>query len=220
MRFTKFLLITLIGLLFAGCQATEPETIIITTTPLPTYTPLPTLMSLPTYTPLPTLMPLPTYTPEQSSSSGTNAFEEPEVAVVIAIQDIPAGTEIQSDRVVVVLYPASVVPRGSFDNIGAIIGTYARTDIYAQEIILARKLVESNDEEFLGRELIPVPIANRDIVAGEQFTDENYHIAWIESFELEEIGITALVEIPLLVGGGTAAVDIEANTPILADDME
>jgi Flp pilus assembly protein CpaB len=66
----------------------------------------------------------------------------PMVPVVIAVQDIPRGTVIGPDRVDVILFPAETAPRGSFTEISAVLGLIAATDIYPEEILLARKLVE------------------------------------------------------------------------------
>lgn len=71
--------------------------------------------------------------------------EEPRIPVVIAIQNIPRGTVIQADRLATVLYPADVVPGGAFDSVEFVVGKIAATDIYAEEFILSRKLVESFD---------------------------------------------------------------------------
>jgi Flp pilus assembly protein CpaB len=69
-----------------------------------------------------------------------------QVPVVIAIQDIPAGMEITPDRIGVISYPADVVPRGAFESIEEVVGYVARTDIYTEEVILARKVLESSNE--------------------------------------------------------------------------
>jgi Flp pilus assembly protein CpaB len=68
------------------------------------------------------------------------------VPVVIAIQDIPVGTEITPDTVGVIMYPAELVPRGAFESIEAVVGYYAATNIYTEELILARKLLETAAE--------------------------------------------------------------------------
>lgn len=193
MRITKFLILMLIGILFTSCQQlaqAPPEQILITTTPAPTNIPVPT------------------------------ATVMPRIPVVIAVQNIRAGREIQSDMLATILYPADIVPAGAFDSIEFVVGKYARTDIYAEELVLSRKLVESNSEDLMGRDLLPVPIANRDIAAGEEFTRDMYHTAWIESFELDELGISESDLIPNGFVPNSATYDIQANTPILARDPQ
>jgi pilus assembly protein CpaB len=61
--------------------------------------------------------------------------------VVIAVQDIPRGVIIGPDRVAVILFPAETAPRGAFPDLTDVVGKIAATDIYPEEIILARKLV-------------------------------------------------------------------------------
>jgi len=70
------------------------------------------------------------------------ATEIPMIPVVIAIQDIPRGTVIGPDRVDVIFFPAANAPSGAFVEIEDVVGYIAATDIYTEEIILVRKLVE------------------------------------------------------------------------------
>lgn len=68
--------------------------------------------------------------------------EIPQIPVVIAVQNIPRGTVIDRDRVDVILFPASSAPDGAFADVNDVIGKIAATDIFVEELILARKLVE------------------------------------------------------------------------------
>lgn len=69
----------------------------------------------------------------------------PRLQVVMAVQNIPRGTVITPDRVTVVLYPVDVIPGDTFDEIEFVVGQIAATDIFTNELILSRKLVQSLD---------------------------------------------------------------------------
>lgn len=69
----------------------------------------------------------------------------PRLEVVIAIQNIPRGTVITPDRVTIVLYPVDAIPGDTFDEIEFVVGQIAATDIFTNELILSRKLVQSLD---------------------------------------------------------------------------
>ena len=59
----KKLLLVCVCLFLVACSQPEPQKVVITTTPLPTYTAYPKPEALPTYTLYPEPDPLPTYTP-------------------------------------------------------------------------------------------------------------------------------------------------------------
>lgn len=69
----------------------------------------------------------------------------PRLQVVMAVQNIPRGTVITPDRVTIVLYPVDVIPGDTFDEIEFVVGQIAATDIFTNELILSRKLVQSLD---------------------------------------------------------------------------
>lgn len=78
----------------------------------------------------------------QVVTSAPTATDIPMVPVVIAVQDIPRGTVIGPDRVTVILIPAANAPSSALTTIESVVGFIASTDIYREEIILARKVVQ------------------------------------------------------------------------------
>jgi len=88
--------------------------------------------------------------PNRPTSTDVRPFETaapsataiPMVPVVIAIQDIPRGTVVNPDSVAVVLFPAENAPSSAFTTLESVTGLIAATNIYREEIILARKLVQ------------------------------------------------------------------------------
>jgi pilus assembly protein CpaB len=78
---------------------------------------------------------------EPSPTPAPTNTEVPFTAVVIAVQDIPRGVEIQPDMVGVIRFPAESVPAGAFSNPEDVYGLIARTDIAREQHILARLLV-------------------------------------------------------------------------------
>lgn len=66
----------------------------------------------------------------------------PFTQVVVAVQNIPRGIVIEPDRVDVIRFPAESVPRGAIAEIEDVVGLIAATDIFSEEIIIARKLVQ------------------------------------------------------------------------------
>ncbi|MGJ3238493.1 MAG: Flp pilus assembly protein CpaB [Anaerolineae bacterium] len=101
---------------------------------------------------------------------------EERVPVVIAVQNIPRGTVVTPDRVEVVLYPISAIPNDIFQEVDFVVGQIAATDIYINELLLSRKLVQGfdslgsvgSDAAALlepGRQMISVPIDRLTSVA-------------------------------------------------------
>lgn len=73
----------------------------------------------------------------------------PFTQVVVAVQNIPRGTIIEPDRVTTIRFPAESIPSGAFAEIDDVVGLIAATDIFSEELIIARKLVQ--DFSSLGR---------------------------------------------------------------------
>lgn len=90
-----------------------------------------------------------TANPQLNPTITTSPTWIPQIEVVIAVQNIPRGVEITPAHVTVVVFPIEFVPMGAFSELEFVIGKIATTDIYREELILARKLVESLDS--LGR---------------------------------------------------------------------
>jgi Flp pilus assembly protein CpaB len=84
---------------------------------------------------------------ETANADNPTATAIPMVPVVIAIQDISKGVEITPAMVDVILYPAEVAPTGAFPEVNSVIGYFAATNIYAEEIVLARKLLENSEPD-------------------------------------------------------------------------
>lgn len=66
----------------------------------------------------------------------------PFTQVVIAVQNIPRGTVINPDVVDVLRFPAESVPSGAFAEEEDVIGFIAATDIFSEELVLSRNLVQ------------------------------------------------------------------------------
>ena len=66
----------------------------------------------------------------------------PFTQVVVAVQNIPRGTIIEPDRVTTIRFPAESIPSGAFAEIDDVVGLIAATDIFSEELIIARKLVQ------------------------------------------------------------------------------
>ena len=82
---------------------------------------------------------------EQPRSTTPAETAIPRLEVVIAIQNIPRGTVITPDRVTVVLYPVDAIPGDTFPEVEPVVGKIAATDIFTNELILSRKLVDGFD---------------------------------------------------------------------------
>ncbi|MGB7341850.1 MAG: Flp pilus assembly protein CpaB [Phototrophicaceae bacterium] len=83
-----------------------------------------------------------------STDSATIVPAEPtiqRIPVVMAVQNIPRGTVITPDRVQVVLYPIDAIPPDTFQEVDFVVNKIAATDIFINELLLSRKLVESFD---------------------------------------------------------------------------
>ncbi|MEO1255663.1 MAG: SAF domain-containing protein, partial [Bacteroidota bacterium] len=78
------------------------------------------------------------------------ATDIPTIPVVIAVQNIPRGTVISRDVVDVILFPGTSVPDGAYAEVNDVIGSIAVTDIFAEELILARKLASDYTEVSTG----------------------------------------------------------------------
>lgn len=77
-----------------------------------------------------------------ANPSTMEATEIPMIPVVIAIQDIPEGAEITHDMIELILFPVASAPSGAYSEREDVVGQYARTTIYREEIVLARKIYE------------------------------------------------------------------------------
>jgi Flp pilus assembly protein CpaB len=65
----------------------------------------------------------------------------PVAEVIIAIQDIPRGVEIQPNMVEVIAFPVDFLPQGTFSDLNAVIGRIARTDISREQLIQSRQII-------------------------------------------------------------------------------
>lgn len=65
----------------------------------------------------------------------------PVAEVVIAVQDIPRGVEIQPNMVETVAFPIDFLPQGTFSDLNAVIGRIARTDISREQLIQSRQII-------------------------------------------------------------------------------
>jgi pilus assembly protein CpaB len=65
----------------------------------------------------------------------------PVTEVIIAIQDIPRGVEIQPNMVDVIAFPVEYLPQGTFSDLNAVIGRIARTDISREQFIQSRQII-------------------------------------------------------------------------------
>jgi Flp pilus assembly protein CpaB len=73
------------------------------------------------------------------------------VEVVIAVQEIPRGTIIQLNAVDTIPWPAAFQPVASYGTVDDVIGKAARTDIYREQPILQRMIVDPlEDGAFAG----------------------------------------------------------------------
>lgn len=86
--------------------------------------------------------------------------------VVVAAQDILDRTVIQPGAVAIKKMPAESIPPGAYTKTSDVVGKMAPTKIYAGEIILSSKLVDSKGQSGLsftmtkGRVLITFPASN------------------------------------------------------------
>src|SRR5688572_29400471 len=65
----------------------------------------------------------------------------PVAEVIIAVQDIPRGVEIQPNMVEVIAFPVDFLPQGTFSDLNAVIGRIARTDISREQLIQSRQII-------------------------------------------------------------------------------
>ena len=65
----------------------------------------------------------------------------PVAEVVIAVQDIPRGVEVQPNMVEMVSFPLEYLPQGTFDDLNSVIGRIARTDISRSQLVLSRQII-------------------------------------------------------------------------------
>lgn len=82
----------------------------------------------------------------QANDNSTLVPAEPtiqRIPVVIAIQNIPRGTLVTPDRVEVILYPIDAIPGDTFQEVDFVVNKIAATDIFINELLLSRKLVDS-----------------------------------------------------------------------------
>ncbi|MEM9953815.1 MAG: RcpC/CpaB family pilus assembly protein [Chloroflexota bacterium] len=84
----------------------------------------------------------------QAEDNATIVPAEPtiqRIPVVIAVQNIPRGTLVTPDRVEVVLYPIDAIPGDTFQEVDFVVNKIAATDIFINELLLSRKLVDGFD---------------------------------------------------------------------------
>jgi Flp pilus assembly protein CpaB len=96
----------------------------------------------------------------------------PMVLIVIAIQDIPAGTWIDPSMIAQVFFPLDSAPRGAYTALEYVVAKYAITDIYQEEIILARKITDNSEYSGYGATL-SVIVASQDLEAGIVLAEED-----------------------------------------------
>ena len=65
----------------------------------------------------------------------------PVTEVIIAVQDIQRGVEIQPNMVDVVAFPVDFLPQGTFSDLNAVVGRIARTDISREQLIQSRQII-------------------------------------------------------------------------------
>jgi Flp pilus assembly protein CpaB len=65
----------------------------------------------------------------------------PVAEVIIAVQDIPRGVEIQPNMVEVIAFPVDFLPQGTFGDLNAVVGRIARTDISREQLIQSRQII-------------------------------------------------------------------------------
>ncbi|MBI2953934.1 MAG: Flp pilus assembly protein CpaB [Chloroflexi bacterium] len=86
--------------------------------------------------------------------------------VVVALQDIPDRTVIQPAAVAVKRMPVSAIPNGAFTLTDDVVGKMTPIKIFAGEIILASKLIDSKGQTALsftmekGKVLLTFPASN------------------------------------------------------------
>jgi Flp pilus assembly protein CpaB len=106
------------------------------------------------------------------------------VPIVIAIQDIPAGTEIGPDRVTVILFPAESAPMSAYTSLEAVVGQYALSNIYREEMILASKISDNPEIADLGT-TIPVVIASQNLEAGHVLEEADLAVTFFTANSIE-----------------------------------
>lgn len=164
MRYFKFGFILIFIAILAACTTTEIQTeyVIVTATP-EAIVPIPTNTSAPTMT------------------------STPVTQLVIAVQDIPAGNEIQADMVEQIRFPAIYAPMSAFTHVEDVIGLYTDTRISPREFIIARRV--RNEPKRNSWEPIRMLFARHDIAAGEMLGPDMYFYAFVEQNNFEELGI-------------------------------
>ena len=86
--------------------------------------------------------------------------------VVVAAQDIMDRTVIQPAAVAIKTMPVDAIPAGAFTKVDDVVGKMVPSKIYAGEIILAPKLIDSKGQNALsftlekGKELVTFPASN------------------------------------------------------------
>lgn len=183
---------------------------------------LPTLVTYPTLSPSDTPVPIATNTPEPALP--TNTPEDistaiPRIAVYFATRDIMPGEEVSADDLVQVFVPIDTVPSTIIQDVSEAIGKLARTSIYTNQMMSLTMLTD-DAERIRGTNLISIPFANRNIMAGETFTKDDFYYGWITYRNRNQIGID---EQELITSSFTEAIasrDIVAYHPIAQSDVE
>ncbi|MDF2630113.1 MAG: Flp pilus assembly protein CpaB [Symbiobacteriaceae bacterium] len=65
------------------------------------------------------------------------------VPVLVAAQDIPAGSELRETMVEIIRVPAGAMPRQALYGLGQVAGQYAAVPLFASEMLTARHITSS-----------------------------------------------------------------------------
>lgn len=174
---------------------------------------LPTLVSYPTLSPSDAPVPIATNTPEDISTA------IPRIAVYFATRDIMPREEISADDLVQVFVPIDAAPSAIIQDVSEAIGKLTRTSIYTNQMMSLTMLTDDANR-ISDTYLISITFANRNIMAGETFTKDDFYYGWITYRNRNQIGID---EQELITSSFTEAIasrDIVAYHPIAQSDVE
>ena len=82
-----------------------------------------------------------------NDDGGSTVSDGPTTSVVVAAQDINAGTVISSDQVKTVEVPADQLISGAVTDMSLVVGEATRVKVYAGEQLIAGKVGAENDRE-------------------------------------------------------------------------
>lgn len=75
--------------------------------------------------------------------------------VVVALQDVQEGREIDRPSVAVAQWPVGTVPAGAFTNIDSVVGRVTRIDVFKGEVIVPGRLAPNGTEPGLAVKITP-----------------------------------------------------------------